>query len=184
MDQERIERAVREWIAAIGEDPESRRLAQTPALVAEAAGDLFAGYADDPEACVEVIEGPDNLILVRDVAFFSFCEHHLLPFFGTAQIAVLPDGGRIAGFSSLARVVSVVSRRLQIQERLTEEVAEAIWRSLRPQGVYVHLQAEQLCMQMRGERHLGTKTVTIAVRGSLAQGPLRAEIAGLLGGVR
>lgn len=173
---------MREWIVGIGEDPESTRLLQTPALVAEAAEELFAGYAQDPSEVLEVIEGPDNLIVVRDVPFFSMCEHHLLPFFGTAQLAVLPQGGRIAGFSSLAHVVDVVSRRLQIQERLAEEVAQAVWQGLRPQGVYVALRARQLCMQMRGERYLGAETVTVAAKGAFAEGPRREEIALLLQG--
>ncbi len=181
MDQEGIRRAVRQLLQAIGEDPDREGLRGTPDTVAQAALELYAGYAGDPAADLDVIEGPDNLILMRDIPFFSMCEHHLLPFFGRAQLAILPDGGRIAGFGSLGHVVDACARKLQIQERLTEEIADALWRGLRPQGVYVSLQAQQLCMQMVGGRELGAVTVTVAARGALGKEPLRQEAVRLLG---
>lgn len=184
MDQDRIRRAVRELLLGIGEDVQRAGLSGTPDTVAEAALEIYGGYGHDPEAALEVIEGPDNLIVLRDVPFFSTCEHHLLPFFGTAQIAFLPAGGRIAGFGSIARVVDIFARRLQIQERLTEEIAQALWQRLAPQGVYVALQARQLCMQMVGGREIGAVTLTVAARGALADGAARQEAVRLLGGDR
>ena len=181
MDQEGIRGAVLQLLRAIGEDPARAGVQGTPDTVAKAALELYAGYGQDPAAGVEVIAGPDNLIVMLDIPFFSMCEHHLLPFFGRAHLAVLPDGGRIAGFGSLARIVDVCARRLQIQERLTEEIADAIARSLRPRGVYVALQAQQLCMQMVGGRQLGAITMTVAARGALAEGALRLEAAQMLG---
>ncbi|MDA8346338.1 MAG: GTP cyclohydrolase I [Thermaerobacter sp.] len=181
MDQEGIRRAVRDLLRAIGEDAAREGIQGTPDTVAKAALELYAGYGEDPAAQIELIEGPDNLIVMRDVPFFSTCEHHLLPFFGRAQLAVLPQGGRIAGFGSLAHIVDACARKLQIQERLTEEIADALWRGLRPQGVYVSLQAQQLCMQMVGGRELGAVTVTVAARGALVEGPLRQEAVRLLG---
>jgi GTP cyclohydrolase I len=179
VNKDAVRRAIKDLLQAIGEDAE--RLRGTPDTVAEAALELYGGYEEDPAAGLEIIEGPNNLIVMRDIPFFSMCEHHLLPFFGRAHIALLPEGGRIAGFGSLAHVVDVCARRLQIQERLTEEVADALWRGLRPQGVYVSVQAQQLCMQMVGGRELGAVTVTIAARGALSEGELRAEAQRLLG---
>ncbi len=179
VDKNAVRRAISDLLQAIGEDP--GRLRGTPDTVAEAALELYGGYGQDPAAGLEVIAGPDNLIVMRDIPFFSMCEHHLLPFFGRAQIALLPKDGRIAGFGSLARVVDVCARRLQIQERLTEEVADALWRGLSPQGVYVSLQAQQLCMQMVGGREIGAVTVTVAARGALSEGRLRDEALRLFG---
>jgi GTP cyclohydrolase I len=182
MHEEMIEAAVRQILEAIGEDHGRPGLSDTPRLVAEAAGKILSGYGRDPREAVEVIEGPDEIVLVRDVPFFSVCEHHLLPFFGTADVAILPDGGRIAGFGSLADLVDVAARRLQIQERLTAEIADALEAALRPRGVYVALRARQLCMQMPEGKNLGSETRTLAVRGAFREEPARSELQALLAG--
>ena len=182
MDLEKIAQAVRLLLEGVGEDAGREGLADTPRLVAEASGRILAGYGRDPRRVIDVIQGPNELVLVRDVPFFSVCEHHLLPFFGTADVAILPDGGRIAGFGSLADLVDAFARRLQIQERLTAEIADALAGALRPRGVYVSLRARQLCMQMIEGRHIGSETVTLAARGALAEEPGAAAVRALLAG--
>jgi len=184
MDQDKIAQAVRLFLEGIGEDALRPGLQDTPRLVAEAAPQLLAGYARDPRTIVEVIEGPDELVLLRDVPFFSVCEHHLLPFFGTADIALLPDGGRIAGFGSLADLVDALARRLQIQERLTAEIADALQAALRPRGVYVSLRARQLCMQAPRGQYVGSETVTLAARGAFREERALGELAARLAGDR
>ncbi len=184
MNEGMIEEAVRLLLQGLGEDLARPGLKDTPRLVAEASQVMLTGYRRDLSQVVEVIEGPDEIVLLRDLPFFSLCEHHLLPFFGTADIAFLPDGGRIAGFGSLADLVDVAARRLQIQERLTAEIADALEVALRPRGVYVALRARQLCMQMIEGRHLGSETQTLVVRGALAEEPARGELQGLLAGGR
>jgi len=184
MRQAAIEAAVRGLLEGLGEDLGRAGLRETPRLVGEAAGRILSGYGKDPRALVDVIEGPDELIMLQGVPFFSVCEHHLLPFFGTADVALLPQGGRIAGLGSLADVVDAVARRLQIQERVTSEIADALEAALAPRGVYVRLKARQLCMQMLAGQYLGAESVTVAARGALREGPEAARLSMLLGAAR
>lgn len=167
VDQKKIEQAVRMILEAVGEDPEREGLRETPRRVAEMYGEVFAGLHCDPHAELEVFfnEEHDELILVRDIRFYSMCEHHLLPFFGQAHLAYIPSDGRLTGLSRLARVVEMVARRPQMQERMTAQIADTLMQGLRPQGVCVVIEAEHLCMSMRGINKPGTLAVTSAVRG-------------------
>ncbi|HEX9775562.1 MAG TPA: GTP cyclohydrolase I FolE [Actinomycetota bacterium] len=186
LDAERTQAAVRELLAAIGEDPARPGLVDTPARVAASLADLLSGYGEDPVAVLEPLEGErgDGLIMVRDIRVVSLCEHHLLPFVGTAAVAYLPgEDGRITGLSKLARVVEVLSRRLQVQERLVREIADAIEAALAPRGVFVLIEAEQMCMTLRGARASDATTVTTDARGPFADDPeQRAELAALARG--
>jgi GTP cyclohydrolase I len=168
IDLDRIERAVHELLEAIGEDPGRDGLVRTPSRVAAMYGELFAGLAEDPAEHLEVTFAADHdeMVMVRDIPFASLCEHHLIPFMGRAHVAYIPgDDGRITGLSKLARLVDGYARRLQVQERMTTQVADAIVRTLGPKGVLVVVEAEHLCMSMRGVKKPGTVTVTSAVRG-------------------
>lgn len=180
MDNQRIEAAIKELLAAIGEDLARPGITATPRLVAEAAEEIYGGTGRDPAAEIEPIAGPDSLVLMQDIGFHAMCEHHLLPFFGHVHLAFMPRGGRIAGFGSLARAVDVAAHRLTIQERLVQEVADAVVRALDPEGVAVAAVAQQMCMQMRGGRHVGTSTITFAARGSFASEPQAGEIRKIL----
>jgi len=159
---------VRRQLALVGEDPDRNGLARTPARVARAMQWLTQGYAHDARSVIGegiFAEAHDNMILVRDIELYSLCEHHMLPFFGKAHIAYIPDG-HIVGLSKLARVVDVFARRLQVQERMTEQIAEALDDVLHPRGVGVLIEASHLCMMMRGVQKQNSRTVTSAVRGS------------------
>jgi len=179
VDIPRAERAVAELLAAIGEDPEREGLRDTPRRVAAMYGELFAGLADDPSRHLTVTFAAehDEMVMVRDIPFASLCEHHLVPFIGRAHVAYIPaDDGRITGLSKLARLVDGFARRLQVQERMTTQVADAIEKTLTPRGVLVVVEAEHLCMSMRGVKKPGTLTVTSAVRGLFRSDPAtRAE---------
>lgn len=167
-DLPRIERAVREILAAIGEDPDRNGLADTPARVARMYAEQFAGLLQRPEDVLTTVfdSEHDEIVLVRDIEMYSMCEHHLVPFFGKAHIGYIPnEKGEITGLSKLARVVDVYARRPQVQERMTCEVADALQEILEPRGVIVVIEAEHLCMSMRGVRKPGAKTMTSAVRG-------------------
>jgi GTP cyclohydrolase I len=167
-DSARAEAAVRELIIAIGEDPEREGLVNTPARVARAYKESFEGLQQNPDDILTTIfdEDHDEMVLVRDISFTSFCEHHLVPFMGTASVGYIPnDSGQITGLSKLARLVDVYARRPQVQERLTTQIADTLEACLRPRGVIVVLQAEHLCMSIRGVRKPGALTVTSAVRG-------------------
>jgi GTP cyclohydrolase I len=167
-DAERVEAAVRELLLAIGEDPDREGLRKTPARVARAYREAFAGIDRDPcEALTSAFdEGHDEMVLVRDIQFYSYCEHHLVPFFGNAHVGYIPNaGGQITGLSKIARVVDLYAKRLQVQERLTTQIADALEQELKPRGVIVVVEAEHLCMSMRGVRKPGAQTVTSAVRG-------------------
>jgi GTP cyclohydrolase I len=167
-DQARAEAAVRELLIACGEDPDREGLRETPARVARAYREMFAGLFLDPDAVLERTfnEGHDELVLVKDIPMYSQCEHHLVPFHGMAHVAYIPDvAGRVTGLSKLARLVDLYARRPQVQERLTSQVADALVRRLQPQGVIVVIEAEHLCMAMRGVRKPGSTTTTSAVRG-------------------
>jgi GTP cyclohydrolase I len=168
VDQPRIEKAVREILAAIGEDPDREGVADTPARVARMYAETCAGLHEDPRRHLKVTfdAGHDEMIMVRDIPLYSMCEHHLVPFFGQAHVAYIPNtDGRVTGLSKLARLVDGYSRRPQVQERLTTQVADAIEATLAPRGVLVVIEAEHMCMAMRGIRKPGASTVTSAVRG-------------------
>ncbi|MGH9279004.1 MAG: GTP cyclohydrolase I FolE [Acidimicrobiales bacterium] len=168
MDLHRIEKAVREILDAIGEDPDREGLARTPERVAAMYAEVFAGLEDSPDQHLNVTFGADHdeMVMVKDIPLYSMCEHHLVPFLGKAHVAYIPSiDGRITGLSKLARLVDSYSRRPQVQERLTTQIADEIDRSLGPRGVLVVIEAEHLCMSMRGVQKPGTTTITSAVRG-------------------
>ncbi|MCM8815429.1 MAG: GTP cyclohydrolase I FolE [Candidatus Omnitrophica bacterium] len=162
-----IEKAVKKILEAIGEDPLRKGLRDTPKRVARMYLDIFSGIHEDPEAIFGKVfhEQYNELVLLRDIPLYSMCEHHLLPFFGRAHIAYLPDGKRIVGISKLARLVDVYAKRLQIQERLTNQIADTIMKVLQPRGAMVIIEAEHMCMIIRGVKKTGTKIVTSAMRG-------------------
>ena len=167
-DQPRAEAAVRELLLAIGEDPERQGLLETPARVARAYREMFAGLYTDPDAVLETTfdEQHDELVLVKQIPMYSTCEHHLVAFHGVAHVGYIPgDDGRVTGLSKLARVVDLYAKRPQVQERLTAQIADAVMRKLKPRGVIVIIEAEHLCMAMRGVRKPGATTTTSAVRG-------------------
>ncbi|MCW2768747.1 MAG: folE [Aeromicrobium sp.] len=183
VDRPRAEAAIRELLFAIGEDPEREGLRDTPKRVAKSYEELLAGLDQDPEDVLTAVfeVGHDELVLVKDIELWSMCEHHLVPFFGVAHVGYIPtEGGRVTGLSKLARLVDVYARRPQVQERLTTEIADAMVKHLQPRGVIVVLEAEHLCMAMRGVRKGGAKTVTSAVRGQLRDAATRAEAMGLI----
>ena len=168
VDRARIEAAVSEILAAVGEDAERDGLRDTPRRVAEMYAEVFSGLGADAADELDVVfdAGHDEMIMVKDIAMHSFCEHHLVPFLGQAHVAYIPNvKGQITGLSKLARLVDTLSRRPQVQERLTTQIADAIDAALDPRGVLVVIEAEHLCMTMRGVRKPGSKTVTSAVRG-------------------
>jgi GTP cyclohydrolase I len=185
MDQEKIERAVRLLLEGIGEDPEREGLRDTPARVARMCAEIYAGIGADPAGVFTRVfhEAHDEIILVRDIPFYSMCEHHLLPFLGKAHVAYLPDGRRICGLSKLARIVELHAKRPQLQERLTSDVADSLMAALEPRGVLVIVEAEHLCMTMRGVKAPGSLTVTSVVRGIFRENPAtRAEAMALIHG--
>lgn len=168
MDKAKIEEGVRLILEGIGEDPDREGLLKTPARVARMYEEVFAGLAEDPHRhfVTTFDEGHQEMVLERDIPFYSMCEHHLVPFFGKAHIAYIPAvDGRICGLSKLARLLDAFAKRPQVQERLTSQVADTLMEELHPQGVLVVLEAEHLCMSMRGVKKPGSKTTTSAVRG-------------------
>jgi GTP cyclohydrolase I len=168
VDIERVRAAVAEILVAIGEDPDRDGLVNTPNRVAAMYEELFSGLADDPARHLEVTFAAehDEMVMVRDIPFASLCEHHLVPFLGKAHVAYIPaEDGRITGLSKLARLVDGYARRLQVQERMTTQIADAIASVLSPRGVLVVIEAEHLCMSMRGVKKPGTVTITSSVRG-------------------
>jgi len=179
IDHERAQRAVRELLLAIGEDPERDGLRSTPRRVADMYEELIAGNDNEPGDHLKVTfdAGHDEMVMVRDIPFTSLCEHHLVPFVGVAHVAYLPNpNGRITGLSKLARLVEGYARRLQVQERMTTQIVEAMEKELRPRGSIVVIEAEHMCMTMRGVKKPGTTTVTSAVRGAFRTEPAsRAE---------
>jgi len=185
VDHARIARAVREILIAVGEDPDREGLLETPARVARMYAEMFSGLHVDPKIHLQkaFTEKYDEIVLVRDIAFNSVCEHHLLPFVGVAHVAYIPDGSRVTGISKLARVVEVHSRKLQVQERLTTNIAETIMTALKPRGAIAILEAEHMCMTMRGIKKPGARTVTSVVRGIFRENPAtRAEAMALIRG--
>lgn len=183
MDQPRIEKAVREILLAIGEDPDREGLQDTPKRVAKSYAEIFAGLHQSPVdllATTFALEH-EEMVLVKDIPFFSTCEHHLVPFHGTAHIGYIPSkDGKVTGLSKLARLVDVYARRPQVQERLTTQIVDALMDNLDPRGAIVVIECEHLCMSMRGVRKPGAKTVTSAVRGQLRETATRAEAMSLI----
>jgi GTP cyclohydrolase I len=168
MDKERIEKAVREILWAVGEDPDREGLLDTPKRIAKMYEEIFSGLNEDPAKHLEIYfqqEKYEELVLIKDIPFYSVCEHHLVPFFGKAHVGYLPKNGKLTGLSKLARVVETVAKRPQLQERLTATVADTIQDNLEPYGVIVVIEAEHMCMTMRGVKKPGSKTITSAVRG-------------------
>ncbi len=184
MDQAKIEKAVLSIIEAIGEDPKREGLVGTPRRIAEMYAELFEGVGLDPreELAVSFEEGHQEMVILKDIPFFSMCEHHLLPFFGVVHIGYIPNGP-VVGASKLARVVEVLSRRPQLQERLTTQIAEAIREAVRPDGVAVIIQAEHMCMTIRGVKKPGSNIITSATRGLFrSKAATRAEFLSLVQG--
>ncbi|MFG1797053.1 GTP cyclohydrolase I FolE [Nocardia sp. NPDC049149] len=183
-DQARAEAAVRELLLAVGEDPDRPGLIDTPARVARAYREMFAGLYVEPDAVLNTTfdEGHQELVLVRDIPMYSTCEHHLVSFHGVAHVGYIPGKhGRVTGLSKLARVVDLYAKRPQVQERLTSQIADAVMRKLDPRGAIVVVEAEHLCMAMRGIRKPGASTTTSAVRGLLQSSPSsRAEALDLI----
>jgi len=174
VNQEKIEEAVKLILEGIGEDPSREGLRETPERIARMYGEIFGGMGESPQQHLSkrfVAEGSD-MVLEKDIAFYSMCEHHLMPFFGKAHVAYIPDG-HVVGLSKLARTVETFARRLQIQERLTAQIADAVMGELRPRGVMVLLEAEHTCMTMRGVKKPGSRTLTVACRGVFEE---RAEL--------
>ena len=177
-DQQKIENAIREIIIAIGEDPDRDGLQDTPARVARTYKEMFAGLYERPEEVLATTFdlNHNELVIVKNIDIFSVCEHHLLPFVGKASVGYIPNNnGQITGLSKLARLIDVYAKRPQVQERLTSQVADALMRILKPQGVIVVIECEHFCMSMRGVNKPGSKTVTSVVRGNLEDPALRHE---------
>jgi GTP cyclohydrolase I len=187
-DQDRAEKAIRELLLACGEDPERDGLKETPARVARAYHEMFAGLYTEPDSVLDRTfdEAHEELVLVTDIPMFSQCEHHLVPFHGVAHVGYIPNAaGKVTGLSKLARLVDLYAKRPQVQERLTSQVADAIVRKLEPRGVIVVIEAEHLCMAMRGIRKPGSTTVTSAVRGIFRENAAtRSEAMSLVHGRR
>jgi GTP cyclohydrolase I len=182
-DHARAEAAVRELLLAIGEDPDREGLRETPARVARSYEELVRGIRQRPEEVLTTTFdlGHDEMVLVRDIELWSMCEHHLVPFTGVAHVGYIPnDDGRITGLSKLARLVDVYARRPQVQERLTTQVADSLMETLAARGVIVVIEAEHLCMTMRGVRKPGAKTITSAIRGIMHNAATRSEAMSLI----
>ena len=185
MDKGKLIKAVGLILEAIGEDPKRKDLLGTPERVAEMYQEILSGLSLDPEKELEVVldQKHEEIVLLKDIPIYSICEHHLLPFIGRAHIAYIPKGGRVTGLSKIARVVEILSKRLQVQERLTTQVATVIMTKLKPLGVMVVIEAEHLCMSMRGIKKPGIRTVTSAVRGIFKENEkTRAETLALMKG--
>lgn len=167
VDLEKIEKAVTMILEAIGENPQREGLLDTPKRVAKMYEEMFQGLHEDPRQYFETIfhEGHDEVVLVKDIPFYSMCEHHLVPFYGKVHVAYIPQNGVVAGLSKLARTVETVSHRPQLQERITGTIADVLMEMLNPQGVYVVVEAEHMCMTMRGIKKPGSKTVTSVAKG-------------------
>ncbi|MDQ1522915.1 MAG: cyclohydrolase [Pyrinomonadaceae bacterium] len=187
VDLDKIAEGIRLVLEGIGEDPERAGLRRTPQRVAEMYAELTAGMREDPHAHVEPLPGDthDELVIVKDIHIASICEHHLAPFVGRCHIAYIPKGGRILGLSKLARLSDTFARRLQVQERLTSEIADTIFDGLKPLGVMVVIEAEHTCMTLRGVKKPGALTITSAIRGAFRKDPrTRAEAMSLIQGHR
>jgi GTP cyclohydrolase I len=192
MDKRKIEKAVKMILEAVGEDPQREGLKETPKRVADFYEEIFAGLSENPRSQLKLYStqtgahmdtpNQDEMIIAKDIFFHSLCEHHLLPFFGKAHIAYIPSNNKITGFSKLVRVVEVLARRPQLQERLTAQIADTLMEVLNPKGVLVVIEAEQMCLTMRGLKKPGSSTITSAIRGSLKKTALRKEAFALIKG--
>ncbi|HAX62417.1 MAG TPA: GTP cyclohydrolase I FolE [Elusimicrobia bacterium] len=186
MDKKKIEKAVKDILLAIGENPEREGLKKTPERVARMYEEIFSGMQKNPEKELEVYyadEEHEEIVLVKDISFYSVCEHHLLPFFGKIHIAYIPKKEKLLGISKIARLVDVYTHRLQLQERITKQLADTIMKKALPYGVMVVVEAEHLCMTMRGVKKPGAKVVTSAIRGIFSKdAKARAEALSLIKG--
>lgn len=183
MDKEKIEKAVKEILIAVGENPERPGLLETPRRVANMYEELFAGLTEDPKQHLKFFDekSNDEMVIVRDIPFSSMCEHHLLPFVGKAHIAYIPSDNKIIGLSKLARIVDNFAKRPQVQERLTHDIADFLYTNMQPKGVAVIIEAEHMCMSIRGAKASGSKTQTSALRGIMrSDARIRAEALALL----
>ena len=183
MDKKKIAKAIRMVLEAIGENPKRADLLGTPKRVAEMYEEVLSGTKKDPSQELEILlsQDHDEIVLLKDIPLQSICEHHILPFIGKVHVAYVPQGNRVTGLSKLVRVVDVLAKRLQVQERLTTQIADVIMKKLRPKGVMVVIEAEHLCMSMRGVKKPGVTTVTSAVRGIFRTNPkTRAETLALI----
>lgn len=183
MDKEKIQNAVREILIAVGEDPDREGLIETPKRVANMYEEIFAGLTEDPKQHIKLFNehSNDEMVIVKDIPFYSMCEHHLLPFFGKAHIGYIPSDNKIIGLSKLARIVDNFAKKPQVQERLTSDIADFLNDNLQPKGVAVIMEAEHMCMTMRGARAAGSKTQTSALRGIMrSDAKTRAEVLSLL----
>ena len=182
IDQDKIKRAVHDILTAIGEDPSREGIKETPRRIAEMYAEVFSGMKEDPRDVLSVgfEEGHNEMVILKDIPFYSMCEHHLLPFYGMVHIGYIPKG-RVVGASKLGRVVEILAKRPQLQERLTTQIADTIVEALQPQGVAVVIEAEHLCMTMRGVKKPGSNIVTSAMRGSFrTRAVTRAEFLSLI----
>lgn len=177
MDNEKIKKGVKLILEGIGEDPNREGLQETPERVARFYNEFFSSLKKDPKEDIRIFstKNQDEMIIVRNISFTSMCEHHLLPFFGHVHIVYIPDNNKITGFSSLARIVDTLAKRPQLQERMTTEIADFIIETIKPKGVMVVIEAEHMCMTIRGVKKRGSKVLTSAIRGILREGPTRAE---------
>jgi GTP cyclohydrolase IA len=185
IDLEKIAQGVRLMLEGIGENPDRDGLKETPRRVADFYAELTEGLWQDASEHIKALPGDshDEMVIVKDITFSSVCEHHLAPFFGKCHIAYIPSGGRIVGLSKLARITDIFSKRLQVQERLTQQIAETLFDNLQPLGVMVVMEAEHTCMTMRGVKKAGSKTITSAVLGGFRKDPrTRAEAMSLIKG--
>jgi GTP cyclohydrolase I len=183
IDKERVKAAVREILAAIGDDPDREGLIETPDRVARMFEEIFAGLHKDPRSEIKIFQedNHEEMIVVKDIPTYSVCEHHLLPFVGVAHVVYIPRKGKIMGLSKLARIVDTLAKKPQLQERLTSEVANVIMEAIDPMGVAVVIEAEHLCMTMRGIKKPGSKTITSALRGTIkTDARTRAEVMSLI----
>jgi GTP cyclohydrolase I len=183
MDIVKIEKAVRDILEAIGENPDREGLAETPSRVAKMYEEIFSGLEDNPRRYLKIFNEDNNeeMVIVRDIPLYSMCEHHLIPFIGRAHIAYIPNAGRVIGLSKLARIVDAYAKRPQLQERLTAQIADFLYEELNPKGVAVIIEAQHLCMTMRGARAAGSETQTSALRGTMrSDAKTRAEVMSLL----
>lgn len=183
INKKKIEKAIKLFLEGIGENPKRAGLKNTPRRVAEMCVEIYSGIDANPSKVIKALisHDHDEIVLIKDIPFYSICEHHLLPFIGKAHVAYLPSSSRVSGISKLARVVETLSKRPQVQERLTTEVAETIMKALKPKGVLVIVEAEHLCMTMRGVKKPGSKVITSVVRGIFRKNyATRAEAMGLI----
>ena len=184
MDKEKIKKAIKLFIEGIGDNTEREGLKETPQRVADMMAEILSGTNVKPEKEIRIheAENRDEMIIVKDIPFYSFCEHHILPFFGKVHIAYIPRDNVITGFGTMVRLVQIMSRRLQLQERMTTEICHILQKTLNPKGLLVVIEAEHLCITMRGVQKAGTKTTTSAMRGWLRNPPTRAEAFSLIKG--